>query len=68
MNGTKSYLKWKNVMVIKVPQYKGLKVDDIIVFAKTHVDIQSYLTEFDHDSKLNWEWLCNIVNTLIPNE
>ena len=68
MNGTKNYLKWINIMVIKVPHYKGLTVRDIIKFAETQAYIQTYLSDFEYDKALNRDSLCNIINTLIPKE
>ena len=68
MSGKKNYLKWKNVIVIKIPQYKGLTVKDIIKFAETQVDVHSYLPDYEYDKVPNREWLCNIVNTLIPKD
>ena len=66
MNGSKKYLAWKDVTVIKVPHYKGLTVKDIIEFADAHVDVHSYLPDFEYDKAPNREWLWNIVNSLIP--
>ena len=68
MNGTKNYLNWKNIMVIKVPHYKGLTVKDIVEFAETQVDLNSYLPDFEYNKALNRDWLCNVINTLIPKE
>ena len=68
MRGEKEYVRCNSVHVIKVPHYKGLKVRDIVNFARTKVDITSYLPVYDYDKEPNREWIWNIVNSLIPNE
>ena len=68
MRGEKEYVRCSSVHVIKVPHYKGLKVRDIVNFARTKVDITSYLPVYDYDKEPNREWIWNIVNSLIPNE
>ena len=47
MKGSKKYLACKDVTVIKVPHYKGLTVKDIIEFVDAHVDVHSYLPDFN---------------------
>ena len=43
--GTKLYVKWDDVTVIKVPQYKGLFVRDLLKFAATKsISRDMYLT------------------------
>ena len=39
MLGENLYLRWSQITVIKVPQYKGLWVKEIIEFARTKFDI-----------------------------
>ena len=68
MRGEKEYVRCSSVHVIKVPHYKGLKVRDIVNFARIKVDITSYLPVYDYDKEPNREWIWNIVNSLIPNE
>ena len=68
MRGEKEYVRCSSVPVIKVPHYKGLKVRDIVNFARTKVDITSYLPVNDYDKEPNRERIWNIVNSLIPNE
>ena len=41
---------------------------DIIKFAKTKIDINSYLPDYEYLKESNREWLWNVVNSLIPNE
>ena len=68
MKGEKLYVSCSDVEVIKVPQYKGLKVSDILKFAATKTNINIYLPEYDYPKEPNREWVCNIVNSLIPEE
>ena len=67
MRGEKEYVKCSSIKVIQV-QYKGLTVRDIIKFAKTKIDINSYLPDYEYLKETNREWLWNVVNSLIPNE
>lgn len=48
LTGKKNYIKWAEINVIKVPQYKGIKVADIISFAQSHVDIKLFLPDYDY--------------------
>ena len=66
--GKKKYVSWENVKVIKVPQYIGLTVRDILNFANRNIHIERFLTEYDCLKDPNREWLCNIINTIIPDK
>ena len=68
MTGRKKYLTWDKVTVIKVPQYEGLTVKDILKFAQLHINIFDYIPSYNYDKDPNREWICNIVNSLIPSE
>ena len=68
MMGKKKYVSWENVKVIKVPQYKGLTVRDILNFANRNIHIERFLPEYDCLKDPNREWLCNIINTIIPDK
>ena len=68
MRGDKLYVKWSDISVIKVPQYKGLRVEDIIKFASRSVNTKPYLPEYDYTKVPNREWIWNIVNSHIPND
>ena len=68
MLGNKFYLEWSQVVVIKVPQYEGLRVKDIIKFALTLFDITKYLPKYSYNKEPNREWLWNIVNSLMTRE
>ena len=68
MLGEKLYLNWDQIAVIKVPQYKGLRVNEIIEFASGHIDIKKFLPKYSYEKEPNREWLCNIVNTLLNEE
>ena len=66
MTDSKKYLYWKNINTIKVPHIKSLEIKNIITFARQHCQVDNYLPVY---SKLpNREWLCNIINILIPNQ
>ena len=56
------------VRVLKVPQYKGLKEQDIIKFASTNIHIKLYLPGYDYIKEPNCEWILNAVNSLILKE
>ena len=66
--GNKLYVKCEDVIVIKVPQYNGLHVKDILKFASTKVNIKKYLPDYNYFKEPNREWLWNIVNTLVPQD
>ena len=68
MMGKKKYVSRENVKVIKLPQYKGLAVRDILNFANRNIHIERFLPEYDYLKDPNREWLCNIVNTIIPDK
>ena len=66
--GNKLHVKCEDVIVIKVPQYNGLHVKDILKFASTKVNIKKYLPDYDYFKEPNREWLWNIVNTLVSQD
>ena len=68
MMGKKKYVSWENVKVIKVSQYKGQTVRDILNFANRNIQIERFLPEYDCLKDPNREWLCNIINTIIPDK
>ena len=69
MMSKKHYIKWEKVKVIKVPQYKGFTVKDILHFAQRHIHIDRFLPRYDYHLKdLNREWLCNIINSIISEK
>ena len=41
-----------------------MNIKDILYFAKTNTDIQSYLPSYDYDKFSNCDWLCNVINTI----
>ena len=68
MHSEKRHIKLNKVRVIQVPQYEGLYVKDIIKFAKTKIRIKEYLPEFEYHKDPNRQWLCNLINFLIPED
>ena len=43
--------------VLKIPQYKGLKVQDIIKFTSTNIRIKLDLPDYDYIKEPNREWI-----------
>ena len=68
MLGNKLYVKWEKVLVIKVPQYKGLHAKDLLKFASSKLKINKYLPDYEYSKEPNREWLCNLLNTLIGKD
>ena len=68
MLGNKFYLNCSQVVVIKVPQYKGLRVKEIIKFASNHIEIAKFLPKYSYEKEPNREWLCNVANSLLTRE
>ena len=68
MRGEKLYIKCNDVRVITVPQYWGLKVEDILKFASTSIRIKLYLPDYNYSKEPNREWIWNVVNSLIPKD
>ena len=68
MLGTKLYIKWNEVKVIKALHYKGLCVKDLLNFAATKVNIKKYLPYSEYFKVPNSEWLCKVINSLISKE
>ena len=66
--GKKSYVKWSEVIVIQVPQYKGLRVKDLLNFAESEFEIHDFLPKYDYNKEPNREWLCNLINSLISDK
>ena len=66
--GKKQYIRWSEVIVVQVPQYKGLRINDLIKFAETKFEIHNFLPKYDYKKESNREWLCNLINTIIPGE
>ena len=53
--GKKSYVKWSEVIVIQVPQYKGLRVKDLLNFAESEFEIHDFLPKYDYNKEPNRE-------------
>ena len=65
MIGKKKVFHNNDVKVINLSQIKGLRVPQILLFARSKVDIDSYLPEYDYVKEPNRSWLANLVNSLI---
>ena len=68
LTAKKSYIKLTEVIVIQVPQYDGLRVKDLVKFAESETDIDSYLPKYEYNKEPNRLWLYNLINTLIPEK
>ena len=68
LRGQMLYTKWKNVKIVHVSQYQGLRVKEILSFAKTKVHISKYLPDYEYNKDPNRTWLWNVVNLLIHDE
>ena len=68
LRGDILHLKWSQITVIKVSQYKGLRVKDIIKFASTQLYIFKFLSKCSYNKEPNREWLWNIVNSLMTSQ
>jgi hypothetical protein len=50
-------LKQGNLNPIKVPHLKGLRVKDILLFAKQQSNVEDYLPEYKNGKTPNRDWL-----------
>ena len=57
--------KWKHVNVWTIPHYHKLRICDLLKFARSHIDIESYLPDYENNKYPNRQWLCNVLNTLL---
>ena len=65
MIGVKKVLQNSDVKIISVAQIKGLRVPQLLLYARSKVDIDSYLPEYDYAKEPNRCWLANLINSLI---
>ena len=63
--GENKHLKWKDVNVWTIPHYDKLRISDLLKFARSHIDIDSYLPDYEYNKYSNRQWLCNVLNTLL---
>ena len=68
LTGKKKYLLCKDVKVAKVPHTEKLRIRDILAFASKHIEIQSYIPEYEYNKQPHRDWLCNVINSLIPDK
>ena len=66
--GDKKVLKWKDVKVCSVPHLKGLKINELLEFARTHFDVDNYIPDYEYDKKPNRNWIWNIINSVCQGE
>ena len=46
-----------NVKVCTIPHYNKLRIADLLKFARTQIDIDSYLPDYDYSKLPNRQWL-----------
>ena len=68
LTGKKKYLLCKDVKISKVPHTEKLRIRDILAFALKHIEIQSYIPEYEYNKPPHRDWLCNVINSLIPDK
>ena len=49
-----------DVVQVRIPHIKGLRVADIIEFAKKHIDIMTYLPEYKTERYPSRSWIWNL--------
>ena len=64
LHGEKLYIKWSEVIYINVPQYDGLRVKDILSFARSQFEIHKFLPDYEYNKEPNRDWLWNLINTI----
>ena len=64
----KNYIKFEDVNVIKVPQYKDLTVRDIINLAHQNIHIDRFLPNYDYLKDSYREWQSNVVSTIVSEK
>ena len=65
-DGKKKFIKSKNILAIKIPQYKWLSVKSILEFAQKDIHIDKHLPSYEYSKESNREWIWNFANTIIP--
>ena len=57
-------------MILNYPNrsYKGLRVRDILNFAKAQVHKLKYLSDYEFNKELNLSWFWNLMSSLISYE
>uniref|UniRef100_A0A7S3NG86 Uncharacterized protein n=1 Tax=Euplotes harpa TaxID=151035 RepID=A0A7S3NG86_9SPIT len=68
VEGSKSYVRCYEVKVIRIPQIKTLRVQDLLTFARKHIKIDAYLPSYKLGKQPQREWVANIIHTLIPDK
>ena len=66
--GDKKVIKWKDVKVCSVPHLKGLTIKDLLEFARTQVEVDIYIPDYEYDKTPNRNWIWNVINTLCQEE
>ena len=62
--GDKKVIKWKNAKVCSVPHLKGLTIKNLLEFAKTQIEIDMYIPDYEYDKTPDRSWIWNVINTL----
>ena len=54
------FLKGVDVKVMQVPHFEGLRVKEILHWARQHTAIEDYLPELKPPKFISRDWLCNV--------
>ena len=61
-------MQFNSIKVINVPQYKGLRVNDIIKLAASKINIDLYLPDYEYSKRTQSRVAIIHYNSLIPKE
>ena len=59
-NANIQYLRCEDVKTMRVPHFKGLKIEDVIDFARSKVPIDDYLPILAKGKLPNRDWMINV--------
>ena len=54
------FIGWNQIKIIEVPHIEGLRIPDLLAFARKHWDIDLYLPNYDWEKYPSRAWICNI--------
>ena len=65
--GERKYLRSKDITVWHFLQILGLIISQLLEFARSRVNIDSYSPDYDYKKEPNRQWVCNFINSFIHN-
>ena len=54
------YISWNEVKIIEVPHIEGLRIPEILNFARRHWNIGKYLPEYEWEKYSSRKWIWNV--------